>query len=58
MRADDDLGRSSLEQQVQGRQRGADPGVVGDPTVFERNVQIRTDQHPLAADVGVANRTR
>ena len=58
VRADDHLGRVALEQQPERRQRRADPRVVGDATVLERHVQVGPDQHALAGDVGVANRTR
>ena len=58
VRADGHLGRAALEQQLQGRQRGADASVVGDAAVLERHVQVGADEHALAGDVGVANRAR
>ena len=33
------------------RQRGADPGVVGDRPVLERDVEVDPHQHPLAVEV-------
>ena len=45
-------------KQLQRRQRRADAGVVGDPAVLERHVQVGADEDGLARDVGVANRAR
>jgi hypothetical protein len=58
MRADRDLRRSALEQQLERRQRGADTSVVGDPAVLERDVEVGTDEHVLAAHVCVPDGTR
>ena len=37
------------------RQRRTDPGVVGDPAVLERNVEVDPREDILARDVGVPN---
>ena len=58
VRADADPGRAALEQQLERRQRGADPRVVGDLAVLERDVQVGSDEHRLSGDVGVADRAR
>ena len=56
VRADDDLGGAALQQELERRQRGANPRVVGDLPVLERHVQVGAHEHALAGDVGVANR--
>ena len=56
--ADADALDSSLEQQLERRQCGADAGVVGDLPVLERDVEVGADEDGLAVDVGVANRAR
>ena len=53
VRADGDLGGAAPEQELERRQRGADPRVVGDPTVLERDVEVGANEHPLPGDVGV-----
>jgi hypothetical protein len=58
MRADDDLGSLTLEQQLERRQRDADPRVVGHLPVLERDVQVRADENPPAGDIGVSNGPR
>ena len=58
VRADDDLGGAAFQQELERRQRGADPGVVGDLAVLERHVQVGAHEHALAGDVGVANGAR
>jgi hypothetical protein len=46
VRAEDE-GRTAAEQQLDGGQRGADAGVVGDPAALERHVEVDPDEHPL-----------
>ena len=58
VRADADLGGVPLEQEVEGRQRGADAGVVGDVAVLERHVEVGADEHGLPRDRRVADRAR
>ena len=58
VRADADLRRAALEQQLQRRQRRADARVVGDRAVLQRDVEVGADQHGLARDVGVADGAR
>jgi hypothetical protein len=52
------LRRVLLDQELQGRQRGADARVVGDAAALERHVEVGADQDGLPRDVGVADRTR
>ena len=52
---DEDQRGAALAQQLDRRQRRADPRVVGDPAAVERHVEVDPDQHPLAGDVGVAD---
>ena len=40
-----------LGELLDGRDAGADPPVVGDPAVLERDVEVRPDEDPLAAEV-------
>src|SRR6185312_6936234 len=56
MRADDDLGGTALQQELECRQRGANPRVVGDLSVLERHVQVGAYESALAGHVGLANR--
>ena len=58
MGADEHLCRATIQQEPDGGQRGADPGVVGDLPVVERDVEVGAQQDALAGDVGVADRTR
>ena len=58
VRADRHVSCASLEQVSKRRQRRADPRVVGDPPVLERNVQVRPHEDALARDVRVTNRAR
>ena len=51
VRAHADLGRVALEQQLERRQRGTDPRVVGDAPVLERHVQIAANEDALPGDV-------
>src|SRR5205085_9463021 len=44
-----------LERVLDRRHRGADAGVVGDPRVLDRHVEIRADEYPLAAQVHVGH---
>ena len=37
--------------QFERRQRGADPEVVGDLSVLDRDVEVGADEHPLAAHI-------
>src|SRR5690606_6245415 len=50
VRSQDDPG-SAVERVPNGRQGGADPRVVGDPTVLERNVEIHPDEDSLPRQV-------
>ena len=56
MRADGNLGRITVEQPLQGRQRSANSGVIRDLAVLERDVEIGSDEHPLVADGGRLDR--
>ena len=58
VRAEDELRRVALEQELERRQRRADPRVVGDAAVLERHVEVDADEDALARDVGVPNRAR
>ena len=58
VRADRHVRCASLQQMSKRRQRRADPRVVGDPPVLERNVQVRPHEDALARDVRVTNRAR
>ena len=51
VRAHDDLGRAALEQELERRQRRADPRVVGDATVLERHVEVAADEDALSLDL-------
>ena len=46
----------ALEQGVDGRDRGPDPGVVGHPAVGQRHVEVHPDEDAFAGDVRVADR--
>ena len=50
-----DHGRPMLQQVDEGGDAGPDPGVVGDPAVVQRDVQIGPQEDPFALDVDVAN---
>ena len=50
--------RAAVEQQLERRQRGADPRVVGDAPVLERHVEVGADEDALPRDVGVADGSR
>ena len=56
VRTEDELGRIAVEEQLEGGQSRADPGVVGDARRLERHVEVDPDEDALAPDVGVANR--
>ena len=56
MRTDRDAGRTPVEQQPKRRQRCPDARVVGHAAVFERDVQVGTDEHPLVLDVRFPDR--
>jgi hypothetical protein len=58
MRADVDLGRIAIEEQLEGRDRRADPRVVGDASTLERDVQVGPHEDAPPADIGVADRAR
>jgi hypothetical protein len=47
--------RAALQQQLDGRHRGLNAGVVGDPPAVQRHVQVGPHQHPLAGHVQIAN---
>jgi hypothetical protein len=44
-----------LDQVTNGRQRGANPGVVRNATVLQGHIEIGAHQNPLAADVHVSD---
>jgi hypothetical protein len=50
---DEDDARPGFSEQLDGRQRGPDPGVVGDRAALERHVQISAQQDPAAVDIRV-----
>ena len=47
--------RAALEQEVDGRNGGPDPRIVGHLAVGERHVEVDPHEDPLARDVGVAD---
>ena len=49
---------AALEQQLERRQRGLDPRVVGDAAVLERDVQVGAEEDALARDVRFPNGAR
>ena len=57
VRADAHVRRALVEQEAQRRQRALDPRVVGNAALLERNVQVGADEHDLAGDVGLAERS-
>ena len=58
VRAHGDVRGVALEEVPEGRQGGTDPGVVGDATVLEGDVQIGADEHALPRDVSLADGAR
>src|SRR6185437_13832779 len=58
MRADRHVLRLALAQELERRQRGTNPRVVGDTPVLERHVEIGADEHPLPGNVRLSNRAR
>jgi hypothetical protein len=48
---DDHEARATIQQLPKRRQRGPDPGVVGDVAVLQRHVEVDPDEHPLARQV-------
>jgi hypothetical protein len=55
MGTDADFGRLAREQELEGRQRGADASVVGDAPVLERHVEVGADEHRLSRDLCIAD---
>ena len=53
--AGEDDPSATLEQQVDGRERGPDPRVVGDLAVRKRDVEIDAHEDPLVRDLRVAD---
>jgi hypothetical protein len=51
---DDD--RALLEEVDERRQAAADPGVIGDPPVVERDVQVSPEEDALAPNIDIADR--
>src|SRR5437870_2070096 len=47
--------RAMVEQILNGRDGGANAGIIGDPAVFQRHIEIHTHQRPLAAPVDIAD---
>lgn len=58
VRADPDPRDIVLEQVFECRQRRTDPRVVCDLPALERHVQVGAQEHDLAGDAGLADRTR
>jgi len=58
VRADCDVGGAPRQQQLEGRYGGADPRVVGDAAVLQRDVEVRPDENALAGDVSRLDRAR
>ena len=54
VRADGDGGRTAVEQQLEGRDRGPDPGVVGDLAAVERDVEVGADENALPSTSAVS----
>ena len=54
--AGQDHRRASLEEIEDRRQAGADAGVVGDPPVVERDVQVGPQEDPLAPNIDIPDR--
>jgi hypothetical protein len=48
--------RAAPAQRLDGRQRRADAGVVGDPAILERDVEVDAQQDATALDVEVVER--
>ena len=51
----EDHPRATPDQQLDGGQRRADPGVVGDDAVLERHVEVDTDEDALPRSIEVAH---
>src|SRR4029077_1699084 len=51
-----DHARAPFDQVLDGRDRLPDSGIVDDPAVVDRDVEIDAHEHPLASDVDVADR--
>jgi hypothetical protein len=58
MRADRDVRGAAVQEEAQRRKRRANPRVVRDSTVLERDVQVRPHENALARDGRLANRAR
>jgi len=54
--AGQDHRRASLEEIADGGQAGPDAGVVGDPPIVERDVQVGPQEDPLAPNVDIPDR--
>jgi hypothetical protein len=54
--AGEDDGRPTLQQVHDRRQAGANAGVVGDPPVVERDVEVGTQEDALARNVDITDR--
>ncbi len=54
--AGEDHRRPGVEERDDGRDRGTDARVVGDPAVGQRDVEVDADEDPFAGDVRVADR--
>src|ERR1700704_1041851 len=52
---DQDHARTAFEEVRYGLDRLANAGIVGDPPVLDRNVEIDSNQDTLAGDVDVAD---
>jgi hypothetical protein len=52
-----DQSRPALTKQLDRRQRGADAHVIGNPSIVQRNVEIHSDKHPPALNLGFLNRS-
>ena len=56
MRREDDARRAGVEEELDGRQRGANASVVSDDAVLQRHVEINANEHAATCDGQVANR--
>jgi hypothetical protein len=52
---DEDHPGAAFDKVLDGWDRLADPGVVDDPAVLDRNVEVDADQDPLTGDVDLAD---
>ena len=58
VRAEAELLHAAVEEEPDRRQSCADTRVIGNPPVFERDVEVHPCQDVLAEDIGVPDRAR